>query len=411
MRNGFIFALYAVLAACSADRESLGPDGPSPTDTVRAFTVQERDVAKANTAFGLNLLRDIHAENNNGNLLLSPLSISMALGMTMNGAAGTTFSAMRGTLGFEATLQQAEINAAYQGLIRQLRARDDNVEFGLANSIWYHQGFPVYNTFIDTVAHYFDAEVRALDFTDAASPGTISEWAEQKTNGRIKNLIDQIDDSEIMFLVNAVYFKAPWTRPFEPNGTRAEPFRRSDGSTVTAQMMSQDGNFNYVTNERVHAVELLYADSAFSMVLMMPTAGTSLETIVSVLQPGQWEGVLSAMQRSRIMLRMPKFRFEYKKELNQPLTDLGMGIAFQPFAADFSRIASRDDIHISRVQHKSFIDVHELGTEAAAATSVGVGITSLPPELVFDRPFFFAIRERSTGTLLFVGRITDPTGA
>jgi serine protease inhibitor len=108
---------------------------------------------------------------------------------------------------------------------------------------------------------------------------------------------------------------------------------------------------------------------------------------------------------------MPKFRFEYEKEMKQPLTDLGMGIAFEPFAADFSKIANRDDIHISRVQHKSFIDVHELGTEAAAATSVGVGITSLPPELVFDRPFFFAIRERSTGTLLFVGRITDPTGA
>ena len=159
----------------------------------------------------------------------------------------------------------------------------------------------------------------------------------------------------------------------------------------------------------MHAVELLYADSAFSMVLLMPTAGTSVAPITTLLEPVQWEGAISAMQPSRIILRVPKFRFEYEKALNAPLSDLGMGIAFRPLEANFTKIANRDDIHISRVQHKTFIDVHELGTEAAAATAVGVGVTSLPPELVFDRSFFFAIRERSTGTLLFVGRVTDPT--
>jgi serine protease inhibitor len=403
------FALCALLAACSADsNDRLGPDGRSPTDTVRAFTVQEREIARANTAFGLNLMRTVGAERRDGNLLLSPLSLSMALGMTLNGAAGTTFSAMRGTLGFEASLQQPQINAAYNGLIRQLRARDPKVEFALANSIWYEQTFPVYATFIDTVRHYFDAEVRALNFRDPASPRTISQWAEQKTGGRIKDLVQSIDPLEIMFLVNAVYFKAPWSRPFQPNGTVAAPFRRPDGSTVSAQIMNSDGPYNHIMNDRVHAVELLYADSAYSMVLVMPAQGTSLDAITSVLESGQWEGVMSGMRSNRIMLRVPKFRFDYEKELTDPLTSLGMGIAFRPFQADFTKIANRDDIHISRVQHKSFIDVHELGTEAAAATAVGVGVTSLPPELTFDRPFFFAIRERSTGTLLFIGRITDP---
>ena len=402
--------LTALIIACATEKpEPIGPDRPSPTDTVRAFTVQEREVAKANTSFGLNLLRDIHEERADGNLLVSPLSVSMALGMTLNGAVGTTFTDMRNTLGFASSMQQAEVNAAYNGLLRQLRARDAKVEFAVANSIWYEQTFPVYATFIDTVRHYFDAEVRALNFRDPASPRTISSWAEQKTGGRIKDLIKSIDPDEIMFLVNAVYFKAPWTRAFEPAATRPMPFTRADGSSVNAPTMSTDAAFHYVKNDRVQAVELLYADSAFSMVLVAPASGHSLSTIANVLDAGQWEGVISSMRHERVILRMPKFKFDYEKELSTPLKDMGMGIAFRPFQADFTRLANRDDLYISRVQHKTFIDVHELGTEAAAATAVGVAPTSLPPELAFDRPFFFAIRERSTGTLLFGGRISDPT--
>ena len=402
-----ILILAALLAACA--NESPETFGPTRTDTIRAFTVQEKQIANANTAFGLNLLRDVHDAHADGNVMISPLSVSMALGMTLNGAVGTTFTDMRNTLGFDAAMQQPEVNAAYNGLLRQLRARDPKVEFAIANSIWYEQSFPVYPTFIDTVRHYFDAEVRGLNFRDAASPGTISAWAEQKTGGRIKDLIKEIDPDEIMFLVNAVYFKAPWTKAFEPKSTTAAPFRRPDGSSVNAQMMFADGQYRYVKNDRVHAAELFYADSAFSMVLMMPAQGTSLAAITSLLKPADWESVISSMQASRVMLRLPKFKFDYEKELSDPLKDLGMAVAFNPAAADFSKIGNRNDLYISRVQHKTFIDVHELGTEAAAATAVGVAPTSMPPELTFDRPFFFAIRERSSGTLLFVGRITDPT--
>lgn len=404
LRNGMLYlGLCGVLAGCS------DPSGPrTPTEPVREFTVQERDVARANTSFGLHLLRNIH-ENSTGNLLLSPLSVSMALGMTLNGAANTTFEAMRNTLAFDPALQQPEINAAYNGLLRQLRARASRIEFVVANSIWYHQTFPVYPTFTDTVRHYFDAEVRALDFGNAASPGIISDWAEERTAGRIKDLVESIDPNEIMFLVNAVYFKAPWHMRFAQSETRAQPFTLPNGGSVNAQMMFVDGTFSYVENQGVQAVELLYGDTTFSIVLVMPRTGSSLDAATSILEPTQWGALISSMHRSRINLRIPKFRFEYEKELTQPLSDLGMAIAFQPFQADFTKIANRDDIYISRVQHKAFIEVNEAGTEAAAATSVGISVTSAPPELVFNRPFFFAIRERSTGTLLFVGRIADPT--
>lgn len=397
-----LILICLLLAACA----------DSPTEDVRVLTVQEKDVAKANTAFGLALLKQVHNTEANGNLLLSPLSVSMALGMTLNGAAGPTYDAMRNTLSFDATSQH-DINTAYRGLIRQLRARDPKVEFGLANSIWYNTGFAVLPAFIDSVTHYFDAEVRQLDFRSSTSPRVISQWAEQKTNGRIKDLIKQISADEIMFLVNAVYFKAPWTTTFDEAATRSAPFRRPDGSTVSTAMMSKDAGYRFVKKDGVQAVELMYGDSAFSMVLLSAEQGVSLAPAVALLRTAPWDALMTSLQPARIMLRMPKFKFTYEKVLNDALTTLGMGIAFDRGRADFSRIAnvSPERLYISRVQHKTFIDVHEKGTEAAGATAVGIGITSLPPEVSFDRPFLFVIRERSTGTLLFVGRVVDPTSA
>ena len=389
--------LCLLLAACAE----------STTEPPRVLTVQEKDVARANTAFGLALLKQVDRTETSGNLLLSPLSVSMALGMTLNGAVGETWEEMRRTLAFDAT-SQAEINAAYSGLIRQLRARDSKVEFGLANSIWYTTGFPVLPTFIDTVGQFFDAEIRQLDFRSAAAPGIISQWAADETNGRIKDLIKEIRPDEIMFLVNAVYFKAPWTRVFD--GSQSAPFTRADGSTVSAQIMSGETAFKSAVRDGVQAVELAYADTAFSMVVLSAQQGTSLAPALAMLEPAAWTGLMDALQPGRVIVRLPKFKFTYEETLNNTLKALGMQVPFDENRADFSRIAqvAPQRLYISRVQHKTFIDVHEKGTEAAAATAVGVALTSLPPTISFDRPFLFVIRERSTGTLLFVGRVVDP---
>jgi len=397
-----LLPICIVMLACS--------ELPTDSTRVRELTVQEKDVAKANTAFGLALLADMNATESSGNLLLSPLSVSMALGMTLNGANNATYDAMRRTLAFDAA-SQSQINTAYSGLIQQLRARDPKVEIGLANSMWYNTGFPVFATFVDTVRHYFDAEVRQLDFGASSSPRVISQWAEQKTNGRIKDLIQSIDDDEVMFLVNAVYFKAPWALVFNENSTHDAPFRKADGATVSARMMTNDAAYNYVKQDGVQAVELIYGDSAFSMVLVSAEQGTSLAPAAALLERTKWDALMASLQRGRVMLSMPKFKFTYEKALKDVLSAMGMSIAFDEQRADFTRIADvrPRNLFLSRVHHKTFIDVHEKGTEAAGATIVGVGVTSLPPSLTFDRPFLFVIRERSTGTLLFVGRVLDPT--
>jgi len=398
---------FPVLVAAGCATSPSDEQGEPP----RAFRVDELAVSKANTTFGLELFAAVHDAAANPNVMISPLSVSMALGMTANGAEDETLRAMRETLGF-GTMPEDSVNAAYQGLIAQLRARDRNVEFRLANSIWHEQTFAVEAPFLALARDHFDAEVRGIDFRSAAAPRTISGWAEDQTGGRIKDLITQIDPLEVMFLVNAVYFKAPWSRPFNPDATRPAPFRRLNGSLVNAPMMSEDGTWPHARDADADVVEMLYADSAFSMVIAVPASGRTLDDLVGSLTPGRWLQWMDALEPGRIMLSLPKFRFEFGEKLNDALISMGMGIAFDEVRADFDRISrQRSDLHISRVEHKTFIDVHELGTEAAAATAVGIGLTSLPPSITVDRPFLFAIRERSTGTLLFIGRVGDPTAS
>lgn len=398
-----VVAPLLILAGCAHD-------GVGPMEPVRPFTAAEAHVASANTSFGLDLLRLLHETEAGANLLVSPLSASMALGMAMGGAAGPTYDAMRSTLGF-GTLEEAQVNDAYRGLIRQLRSRDRKVEFRLANSVWHERTFQVHAPFVQAARDYFDAEVAALDFRSPGAPRTISSWAERATGGRIRDLVESIDPLDVMFLVNAVYFKAPWETPFEPASTAPRPFTLRDGRVIDVPMMLRDGSTPNMRNPDVQMVELPYADGAFSMVLLAPATGDNLDRLVALLSPERWQEWTDELQPGRIMLTMPKFRFEYAITMNDALDHLGMGIAFQPRVADFTRIADYDDLHISRVQHKTFIDVHELGTEAAAATSVTMSLSSMPPEFRFDRPFVFAIRERSSGALLFLGRVADPTAS
>lgn len=403
MKKRLLSAAVVLLGACATD-----PAAPrQPIETPRGFTVQETTVANASIGFGLTLLREVAAEESKPNLMVSPLSASMALGMTLNGAAGKTFDDMRSTLGF-GDLSEAEVNAAYKGLIAQLRARDPKIEFNLANSLWTDHLFSIKPDFVDALQKNFDAEVAAIDFSAPDAPKRISAWAEQETNGRIKDLIKQIQSDEVLFLVNATYFKASWSSQFDPRSTHTAPFNKLGGGTVNVPMMSRDGAYAHVDADDVVAVELPYADSAFSMVVIAPKQGTALEPVYAKLTPTAWTNLIDQMRTARIMLSMPKFKVEYNTRLDPALKDMGMGLAFLPRQADFTRIADAE-LYITRVQQNTFIVVDETGSEAAAATAVGIGIVSAPPSIRIDRPFVFAIRERSSGTILFIGQIGDPS--
>ncbi len=402
-RSSRVVLLFG-LASCSTD-----PSGP-PRETPREFTLSESKLADASVTFGLQLYRDVAVTETQPNLMLSPLSASMALGMTMNGAEGETLAAMRTSLGF-GTLSESDVNQAYRGLIAQLLARDGKVTFNLANSIWYERALPVKQPFVDAAKTYFDAEVSALNFSDPNAPKTISSWAERETGGRIKELVKEIDPAEVMFLVNAVYFKAPWTQQFDPSSTRNGSFIRKDGSSVNTPLMSHDGRFRFVDNNEVIGLELFYGDSSFSMVLLAPASGNNVSVIEQKLTPAWLDGVFANLRDGRAMVTMPKFKLEYGKKLNDALENLGMSIAFDQGRADFYRIADirPNRLYISRVEQKTYIDVNESGTEAAAATSVGIGVTSLPPQITLNRPFLYLIRERESGAVLFIGRVGDPT--
>lgn len=404
----------AVLAAALAGCESIagsGDDGPL-AKLPRPLSASEQAVIGASNHFAFGLLREASRADTASNVFLSPLSASMALGMTMNGARGPTFEGMRSALGF-GVMEPAEINAAYRTLIDLLLGLDGSVDMRLANSIWVDRTFPLHNAFVQTSLQSFDAKVSTLDFADPASVGTINAWVDQSTNGKIKKILDQIDPDLVMYLINAVYFKGTWTQQFDPKRTAEAPFRRADGTQQRVQMMHlPKANIRSLRNQGVEIADLAYGREAFSMTLVLPPEGQDLETWAGTITDAQWQGWMGQLRDAEMDVYLPRFRLEYDQVLNGTLKALGMETAFDEQAADFSGMSPLGgDLFIDEVKQKTFLEVNEKGTEAAAATSVGMGPTSVPPSFNANRPFMLVIRERLSGTILFVGLIGAPPSA
>ncbi len=394
--------------------------GGSPTDPTRrtlprALSEQEVELIASDNIFGLNLFRAIAEAEGDTNICISPLSISMALGMTLNGAAGETYTAMKETLEL-AGLTEEEINQAYRSLIDLLTDLDPKVIFEIANSIWYREGFNISPTFVDVNQTYFDAVVRALDFSAPGAAGTINQWVENATHGKIEEIVDDpISAATVMILINAIYFKGLWTYQFDPDDTVDRPFYVPGGSIAQVPMMTMtDVTLPYYEGDWFEAIDMAYGDSCYSMTVILPKYGLGIGDVLPDLDQETWEEIVSNLHQFELdTLQMPKFKLEYEITMNDVLTTLGMGIAFDPGLADFSRM--RDDqsggLFISKVKHKTFIEVDEEGTEAAAVTAVVIDLTSVGPSMIIDRPFIYAIRERHSGTILFIGMVTDPSAS
>jgi serine protease inhibitor len=408
-RRASAFALAAGAAACSNSTEIKGP--PSPlTSLPRALTSAERSVSTAGNEFSLRLFQQINADHSQKNVFVSPLSASMALGMTLNGAAAGTFDAMRTTLAFGAATQQT-INEGYKGLIDLLSGLDKSTTFQLANSIWYRQDFHFEQPFLDAGKTYFGADVRGLDFAATqAALAAINGWVNTKTNGKIPTIVDQIAQQDVMFLINAIYFKGSWRERFDPAETHDGTFRTSGGTTQTVKLMHRGGHDNklrYFSTPEYQVADLPYGNDAWTMTILLPSENKSVDDVIAALTPQQWESITSGLaERTGMDLYLPKFKLTWERTLNDDLTALGMGVAFDANAANFSHM-SPEQLFITKVKQKSFVDVNEEGTEAAAATSVGIGVTSLPPQFRVDHPFVFVIRERLSGTILFIGKVGE----
>jgi serine protease inhibitor len=400
-----------VLAACT---DPSGPDGAPPVIAAlpRQLTAVEAEMVSAANTFGVNLLKHVNESFADSNVFMSPLSASMALGMTMNGAEGETFAEMRSSLGF-GDRTYAELNSAYRSLIDLLRGLDPKVEFRIANAIYHDVGFgaAIEPTFLDEARQYFDADVRGFDFTLPQSVDSVNAWASRNTNGRIPTILEDIEPHIVMLLMNAIYFKGDWRDAFKTSETRTETFHGIRGD-VPVSMMHRAGGFRIGRTQNAVVAELPYGGDAFVMTILLPDEGSHINSFVAGLSDAVWTSATAnlADARDHQDLYLPKFKLAWEDTLNNELKSLGMQRAFRPREAQFTRLSrSRgNELYIDFVKQKAFVDVNEIGTEAAAVTVVGIGEVSAPLPVRLDRPFVFAIRERLSGTVLFLGKIVEP---
>ena len=408
MKTSCLFTLGFILFwGFSCEKE------PAPVNTEPkpiAVTEKSKKVISAGNRFGFEIFQEIlNHEDPDKNLMISPLSIEMALSMTYNGAGGDTKQAFEDVLHTD-ELPAADLNQSMYDLREALTTVDPRVTMEIANSIWYRNTFHVEDAFLNINRKYYDAEVKGLDFSNPASINIINGWVDDKTHHKIPEIIDDIDPMTIMFLINAVYFNGTWKYRFDKENTRPMEFYVTPDKTIQADMMYQKGDFLFTSNELFSAIELPYGRGNFSMIFLLPKTDKSLEDLAENLTPENWQTwTESFTQRNDFEIYVPKFTFDYKKKLNDALQALGLGVAFSGHA-DFTGINPDEDLYISDVRHKTFIKVDEEGTEAAAVTSVEIRFTSAGPDAAFilDRPFFFVIKEKYTHAILFIGRVSEP---
>lgn len=367
---------------------------------------------EADNAFGLNLFLTIRNESKEENLLVSPFSVSVALAMAYNGAGTETKAEMEETMKLKG-LTKEQINKSYQKLISELQSLDEKVVFEIANSLFYADGFSVKQEFMEVNSTVYDAEIKNLNFASPSAIENINNWVNEKTHGKIEKIIQQLNPLDRMVLLNAIYFFGTWTQKFDEHGTRNLEFVKNDGTNLEVPMMNKLEKLPYLAEQEFKAIKIPYGNGQYTMVVILPGNEFTSREIIGKLTAENWKTWMSDFEiTERVDITMPRFKFAFESSLNNALIAMGMQKAFLPETADFSGI-SEEDLYISEIRHKAYIDVNETGTEAAAVTSVVFAATSMrdePPVVPFfvNKPFIFAITENSTGAILFLGEVNHP---
>lgn len=392
-------ALSILNSGCSQDIDSPEFD----------YNLKSARVIETNNNFGLKLLNTVFETDEAPNVMISPASVSIALGMAYNGAEGTTRDAFEEVLNYQG-LTREEINEITKELIHVLVTNVNGNLLEIANSMWYDKGFPVEPEFISLNSYYYDAEVNELDFREAGAVETINDWVDSKTHGKIDEIIAEIDPEVMMILINAIYFNCVWDIEFDTDKTHQSNFYNEDGSLFgQVDMMQLESKLMVANTATFSAVELPYKNDKFSMLLFLPAEESSVDQLVEDLDGEMWNSWLEDFtEQEEFTIYMPRFEFEYERSLAEDLKEMGLDVAFTG-QADFSGI-SAIDLLISDVIHKTYIKVNEEGTEAAAVTAVVMELTSIGPadEIRLDRPFLFAITEKSSKSILFMGKVAEP---
>jgi len=397
-------ALSILLFSCNKNENEDLPADPVPI----SLSTDQISLIESGNSFAFDIFRSVF-ENSSAseNIIISPLSISTALSMTLNGAEGNTRDSILKALRVK-NITPDQINKSFRDLSEALLSVDKRVLISIANSVWAENNFVVKKPFTDILTGFYNAEAKTFDINDPEVPKHINSWIEANTNGLIKNMINELDNNTVMLLINAIYFKGKWKSQFDASKTKNQVFYKSDGTTGEVPMMKQTSDFKIYKGDSFTLAEFPYGQGNFVMDVLIPDSKTGIDELLSRVNETSFQNWIGLLAEKETVLSFPRFKYGYKKELTEILSGMGMGIAFTD-AANFSNIADLD-LLINLVLHQAFIETNEEGSEAAAATIVGIGITSMPVtfELSLDHPFIYIIRESSTNSILFMGRISDP---
>ena len=392
------WSLFLMAASCD-DSNSVTPNKQLQT-IPSTFSDQTSE-------FAFDFLKKHNAEEKaDKNYFVSPLSLHVALGMLLNGADGKTKEEIQ--KGLRVSSDLATTNGIYKDLIDNLPNSDPKVTNTIANSVWYRNSFTVEKSFLNVLKASFNATVSAEDFNNVATVGKINTWASDNTNGKIQKVLEQIEPSQVMFLINALYFKGDWKIPFKVENTREENFVGTTG-TKPVKMMAMLENVKYAKSSSYQALELAYGDGNYIMTILLPDENTPVSNVINQMSGTEWKSLKTALAEQRVIIGLPKFTLEYETNLNKVISNMGIHTMFNDFA-DLSKIsAPAGKLKVGFVKQNTFLTVDEKGTEAAAVTTIEIKLTSAPilPEFICNRPFAFFISEKQSNTILFVGKIVN----
>ena len=403
----FAITTFAMFSSCN-------PDDPDNTENGKNITLDEKSakLIEADNAFGLELFKTVRKNSSEQNIMISPLSVSVAFAMVYNGADTDTKAEMEKTMKLNG-LTVEQINQSYNSLIKALMSLDKDVVFEIANAIFYAESFSVKSPFLDINKSVYDANISKLNFGSPTSVKAINDWVSVKTHDKISKIIDLLNPLDRMVLLNAIYFNGIWKNKFDEKGTHLLPFTKADGTNLDVPMMKKEEKLEYQENDVFGAIRMPYGTGQYNMIVILPGSGKNSQDIINSLNTTNWTSWMNAFKvTDPVVVTMPRFKFAFETKLNNILTEMGMKKAFEAGVADFSKIAN-EDLYISSAVHKSYIDVNENGTEAAAVTSITISTTSIgnePPKIYFNvnKPFVFAITEKGTNAILFIGELNNP---
>ncbi len=404
----FLLLLTAILLSSSCRDNVENPD----ENVNRNCDDTLPEIIEGDNAFSFALLQELVAATPaDQNIFVSPLSGSLALGMTYNGATGASKEEMQTALQWEG-LSDETINEGHACLIEYLEDLDEKVILEIANSIWYDHNYPFLESFLDKNALHYDGEILASNFADPELVNEINDWCAEKTNDKILDILDMVPADAVMYLINAIYFKGDWKFQFDSENTVDATFTPSNGENYTTPMMKIQENFLYYKGENFEVLDLPYGNEKYSMTLFLPQ-WNELEAFEQNFKHENYNEWIASMEETEVLLTLPKFKVEYKTLLNDPLQNMGMEKVFYDGAAEFGNMTQDgNDVYINRVIHQTFLEVNEEGSEAAAVTIVEIFTESFdpnaPPNFTVNRPFYFCIREREKNTILFMGKMEQP---